>query len=72
MKVFVWNYVSKVSDSYHEGGGLVVFASDETRARELANSIPGVALRVEEAPDEVRFVEGDKEAFFVMPDAGCC
>lgn len=72
MKVFIWNYVSQVSDNYHSGGGLVVFAVDETRARELANEQPDVKLKKSDIPDEVRDVVGGSEAIFIMPDAGCC
>ncbi len=72
MKVFVWNYVSQVSDNYHSGGGLVVFAESETRARELANLDHGVNLLATEMPDDVRVVEGGQEAVYIMPDAGCC
>ncbi len=34
MKVFVWADVSRCSYSYHSGGGVVVFAETEQRARE--------------------------------------
>jgi hypothetical protein len=29
MKVFVWSYISNLTDSYHSGGGLIVFAETE-------------------------------------------
>ena len=40
MKVFVWADVGQCSDSYHSGGGVVVFAETEQRAREIANATP--------------------------------
>jgi len=72
MKVFVWGQISKATDSYHCGGGLVVFAETEQRARELANAENGCNLKPEEAPDDVRDVIGGEELVFIMPDAGCC
>ena len=54
VKIFVWKSINKVSDNYHEDGGLVVFAKDEARAREIANATDGVALKPTEAPDDVR------------------
>jgi len=70
MKVFVWERVDKCSDSYHEAGGVVVFADTLDRAFEIAN-VGGCQIRRDEEPDEVREVEGG-EAVYVMPDAGCC
>lgn len=72
MKVFVWERIDNATDNYHSEGGLVVFAETEDRARELANAQSGCELKPEEAPDEVRDVEGGEEKVFVMPDAGCC
>jgi len=72
MKVFVWERIDNATDNYHSEGGLVVFAETEERARELANAQSGCKLMPEEAPDEVRDVDGGEEKVFVMPDAGCC
>lgn len=71
MKVFVWNYVCELTDSYHSGGGLIVFAETEERARQLAIE-QGVKFGKSENPDDVREVSGGAEAIYVMPDAGCC
>ena len=72
MKVFVWVSVGACSNNYHEGGGVVVFAESEARARELANKEPGCAINEDEKPDDVRSVYGGQEAVYIMPDAGCC
>lgn len=71
MKVFVWNYISNLTDNYHSGGGLIVFAEDEERARELAIA-EGVKFTDTDVPDDVRIVDGGEEKVYVMPDAGCC
>ena len=72
MKVFVWADVGQCSYSYHSGGGVVVFAETEQRAREIANATPGCAIQESETPEEVRDVAGGGERVFIMPDAGCC
>jgi hypothetical protein len=72
MKVFIWTSVSVVSDNWHSGGGLVVFADDELRAREIANTTNGVHISEKELPDDVREVGDGSEAVYVMPNAGCC
>ena len=72
MKVFIWHRVSKCSDSYHEEGGVVVFANTLPRAREIANAVKGCQIRPDEKPDEVRECGEGPERVFIMPDAGCC
>jgi len=72
MKVFVWQSVGKCSDYWHCGGGVVVFAETQERARNLANSKSGCSIKPDEQPDEVRDVLGGEEFVFIMPDAGCC
>lgn len=45
MKVFVWNYyIGSLTDNCHSGGGLVVFAEDEARAKALAHSASSLPL----------------------------
>ena len=71
MKVFVWESISKLTDNYHSGGGLIVFAENEERAKELAIE-QGVMFDATELPNDVRIVEGGEEAVYIMQDAGCC
>lgn len=72
MKVFVWQRVEKCSSNYHEEGGVVVFAENEERAREIANAQEGCFIQPKEKPDDVRDVTNGEEKVFIMPDAGCC
>lgn len=75
MKVFVWQYVDGVSQSYHDGGGTVVFAKDLQRARELLQEAGGVQKNCgafKEEPDYEASVYGQEEKVFIFPDAGCC
>lgn len=71
MKVFVWTNVSNLTDNWHSGGGLIVFAETEERARQLATD-QGVSFTEHDTVDDVRIVEGGDEAVYIMPDAGCC
>lgn len=72
MKVFVWENISELTDSYHSGGGLIVFAETLERAIELAIA-DGVTFDESElTADDVRIVEGGEEKVYIMADAGCC
>ena len=71
MKVFVWHSISYASNNYHSGGGVVVFAETEERAREIANAADGCKIGEEEKPDEARECAGE-EKLYIMPDSGCC
>lgn len=71
MKVFVWHRVEQCSDSYHTEGGIVVFAENERRAREIATS-GNTKIQEAELPDEIRDCADGPELVFYMPDAGCC
>jgi hypothetical protein len=71
VKVFIWERVEQVSSSWHSGGGLVVFAATEERARAIANATDDVKVAESDKVDEVRESSGE-EAVFTFPDAGCC
>jgi hypothetical protein len=72
MKVFVWKRIDEATDNYHTEGGVVVFAESLERAMELANAIAGCSIKESEKPDEIRNVDGDSEAVYIMRDTGCC
>ena len=38
MKIFIWDYIEKLTDSYHYGGGLAVIASDIDHAIDIAKN----------------------------------
>lgn len=58
MKVFVWDRVQKCTTSYHEEGGVVVFATSLERALEIARSQPGGEIKEDEIPVDIRDVIG--------------
>lgn len=74
MKVFVWEYVGKVSDNYHEEGGLLVVAHNEERAKELITAEPYVNVTEDDWKDVIIIdaLPGEKERLITFPDAGCC
>jgi len=75
MKLFVWNYVERASDNYHDCGGIVVIADSLERAREIVAERTGKDDKPCEAmtkiPDLTRDCEGP-EYVAIHPDAGCC
>lgn len=73
MKIFIWENVDKCSDNYHEDGGVVVVAEDETAARALANERAGCAIRPDEPVSAEFLLDGVTDtAVYIFPDAGCC
>ena len=71
MKLFIWNRVQHCSFNYHKEGGVIVCASSEVRARELASAVKGCHITHDELPDKV--IECESEEFVtIFPDAGCC
>lgn len=83
MKVFIWNHIAELTDSYHSNGGLVVVANDLQHAIELAEHYgedddynDGHRIKFtddEKQPDNEYEIIGDVDPeVFVFPDAGCC
>ena len=73
MNAYIWQSIDQVSCNYHSGGGLVVFAATEERARELANATSDVQVQPEDKPDVIQPLgDGAEEKVLTFPDAGCC
>ena len=69
MLIHIWKRLDKVSDNYHEGGGLVIFADSFERAKELALTRE---IDIKDYPDLCYEVKKEQEEIIVFPDAGCC
>lgn len=72
--MFVFNYLEKVSDYYHAGGGLAVVAEDEAHVKVLVEADEHVTISDKEW-EKVSVYElknEEKPKIFVFPDAGCC
>ena len=71
MKVFVWEYLSHVSDRYHEGGGCAVVAEDLQKAKAIAME-KGVQFEENDEPVVYELKDSVEDRVFIFPDAGCC
>lgn len=69
MKACVWLYESGVSESYHDGGGVLVIADSVEGAKRLVprfHNAPPVG-----DPDRVWDIDAEPEVI-VFEDEGCC
>lgn len=69
MKVFVWDCLDACYSNSFGDGGVVVFAEDESRARELAN-LGACKIEDDEKPSAIREVMGGKEMAYWFPNGG--
>ena len=72
MKVYVWQEATRVSDNYHDHGGLLVIAEDEAKARTLANSTKNVHVEDGDECECLGDIYGATERVMSFPNAGCC
>lgn len=73
MKTFIFEYVSELTTNYHGGGGLVVVAENEEKAKELIAQDSAIKLTDEDwAEATIYNCNVKKPLIFVFPDAGCC
>lgn len=80
MKVFVWNNIDVMSESYHSGGGVVIIANDLKSARNLAKKEEVSASETTDYSDiyttqpsrTIDVVSAEKPEVFLFPNAGCC
>lgn len=72
--MYVWETVGDLTNSYHDGGGVVVIADNMEAARELLKT-HGARKGCEAftaSPDFSAPVETNEDKVFIFPDAGCC
>lgn len=69
MNLFVWEYVSKLTDNYHDGGGCVVIAETLEAAR---LTLPLDCSAQKESPSFTCQVNTSEAKTFIFRDAGCC
>lgn len=76
MKIFVFDRIDQVSESYHPEGGLVIVAKNVDHARSLIADREHIKPTEEEWASAVEYgldhgVDYDP-VVYVFPDAGCC
>jgi hypothetical protein len=78
MNVYVWDHLNRMSDNYHDNGGVVVVAASLERAHELLRvkgqygaAVPEDSDVFTTAPTATYPSEGD-ERVYTFPNAGCC
>jgi len=69
-KVFIWDYVSNLTDSYHSSGGLVVIADNLQDAKILA--MEQDVKFDDETPTVYELKDTVEDEVYIFPDAGCC
>lgn len=71
-KVFIWDYIEKLTDNYHSSGGLVVI-SDNLQDAKIQAMERGVKFSENQSPYRVLDLQETVEnEVFIFPDAGCC
>lgn len=66
MRSFVWQRIDKLTDNYHEDGGLLIIAESLEKAYAMEPSALGIK------PDFDYECEDQLVKKIIFPDAGCC
>lgn len=74
MKIFIFEDINKVSNRYHEEGGLVIVANNKSHAKEMIEKEKYVEVTEKEWEDVIEYdIIGNHEPKLItFPDAGCC
>ena len=77
--MFVWQFVDNITEEWHRGGGVLVIAENEGRARAMIATASEEGHAREGGPDymgespKVYLLADDwGETITIFPDAGCC
>lgn len=74
MKIYIFEYIEKVSNNWHGGGGVVIIAKNMQEAKKLAEEEDSLEI-IESDWEEVltyRLLYKVNSRIFIFPDAGCC
>ena len=74
MKIFIFQYIHKLTGAYHSGGGLVVIARDKNHVLELISNDESIKLEDNYWNQcESYNIDDNAEAkVYIFPDKGCC
>ncbi len=73
MNLYIWQWVSHVSASYHHEGGLAISGRTLEEARsKIKNRVSALCGALTTKPDSVIALACEENFEYVFPDAGCC
>lgn len=76
MYIFIFSYVSELTENYHSGGGLVVIAKDKKDVKKIIADNSYIKLTDDDWKTVKKYKLDDigeyKSDYFVFPNAGCC
>lgn len=75
MNMFIWNYVSDLTQNYHNGGALIIVAKDLTTALSdlKASGVSDVCEAHSKAPNRIyNLSESEVPSIMIFKDSGCC
>ena len=71
MNIYIWDFVENLTDSWHNGGGLVVIHNSLDEARKFAALKENCSALTAE-PTKVLVCESTEPLVYTFPDSGCC
>lgn len=71
-KIWIFEYLDKVSDSYHGYGGLIVIAKDLESAKLEVGKHNDVEVPDEEWDEAIQGSTSLSKRVIAFPNAGCC
>ena len=74
MKIYIFEYINQLTNSYHTEGGLVVIAKDKRRAKQIIAMDDFIDISEDEwkKVKVMELAKDYKEECIIFPDAGCC
>ena len=71
-KIWIFEYLEKVSNNYHEGGGLVVVSSNLEQAKFDVKAQKDIEVSDEDWSNALAGKTDLPKRIIVFPDSGCC
>lgn len=73
MNVYIFEHIDKLTQNYHNEGGLVIIAKDKKSAKKLINTNTHIEVTAKEWENVIIYsVNATEEKLYIFPDAGCC
>lgn len=79
MNLYIWNYMGGVTNSYHDGGGVVIISDkppreawDEHFPNYEDKDAGGLGNKYEDPDNHILVADTEEPQLFVFADSGCC